>query len=233
MADMDKEKSLLRKRLENLAWLLGGLLLAAGIIMAYRGGTDWFGNAAWDKVTGLEWFVIAVLVSLALLLQYGLIHLLRFTLFKHVLWLLPATWLFINGLLVIQRLMESEQGLAASGFVPLTDLVGWVLSAAYLPLLAAGGAVAAIVDSHSLIPSNACHYGNAVADVFGVSNRDLMDWAHEYFDVLWDLVSESFVRQVAPEYAGQRPFIDFSQDGLLALPHWFFNFGYTFSCITV
>jgi len=30
-----------------------------------------------------------------------------------------------------------------------------------------------------------------------------------------------------------QPFVDFSTGGMLRLPHWFFNFGYSFICVFV
>lgn len=230
---LEKEKSEIRIRLEIAALIIMGVVVVAVIIMLTRGGVDWFTDSAWSKVSVGGWIAVAVIAAVALSLQYYLLILLRFRILRHVFWLLPAIWLLHNGLLVIQRLMESEAGEALTGWLPLTDLFGWLLSAVFLPLLAGGGAVAAIIDSGSIMPIQACQAANMALNAAGIGNQDIFSRLIDHFDVFWDLLSESFRRQVAMEYATSRPFLDFGASGFFNLPYWFFNCGYYFSCITV
>lgn len=219
----------IRERLENAGLMLLGLGLLAGIIIAYRGGVDWFGAVAWSRLGVLHWIVIAVVAPVTLVAQYYLLLLLRHSILKHLFWLLPVLWLANNGFLVVQRFIESEYGRAVPDWLPVTDLVGWLLSLLYFPILAGGGIVAAIADSQGFMLTQACHMANVTMETFGMTGGDVVSYMVKYFDVLWDLVSRSFMDNVMA--GGHRPFVDVSVDGLLRLPHWFFDLGYGVSCL--
>lgn len=220
-----------RERLENVGLILLGLGLVAGLIIAYRGGVDWFGTVAWSRIGVLHWIIIAVVIPVTLVAQYYLLLLLRHSLLKHLFWLLPVLWLVDNALLILHRFIESEYGRAMPDWLPVTDLVGWLLSLLYFPTLIGGGIVAAIADSQGFMLTQACHVANVTMETFGMTGGDVLSYMARYFDVLRDLVSDSFMRNVMAE--GHRPFVDVSVDGLLRLPHWFFDLGYGFSCLTI
>jgi hypothetical protein len=227
------EKSEIRIRLENTALIVFGAVLVVSMIVLYRGGIAWFSDIPWSKVTVLKWVAIGLVSAVGLVLQYYLLLLLRYSILRHLLWLLPVIWLVHNGLIVIQRFIEGEYHQALTGWIPITDLVGWFLSALYLPLLVAGGAVTAIADSAGYTLSAACQYAHATLNVAGISGWDMITHLGKVFDVFRHLVSDSFIQQISSKYAESRPFMDFGPEGLFRVPHWLFNIGYAFVCIIV
>jgi len=223
-------RSEIRERLENAVLIIIGAVIVCWIIVLYRGGVDWFSATHWGKITILEWAGIGLISFITLLVQYYLLMVLRHSLVRHLFWLLPALWIVNNALLVVDRFIQGQYGRALTGWLPLTDLVGWLLSVVYFPLLAGGGAVVAIADSHSYLLTPACHYANAALETTGVSGG-LFNLLVHHLGVFWDMVSNSFLKEVVTK--GVRPFVDFSTGGMLRLPHWFFNFGYSFVCVFV
>jgi len=231
MAKSDKGE--IRVRLENLALIIFGAVLVVSMIVLYRGGIGWFQDVSWSRVSVLKWVAIGTFSAAGLVLEYYLLLLLRYSILRHLLWLLPVIWLFHNGLIVIQRFIEGEYHHALTGWIPVTDLVGWFLSALYLPLLLAGGAVTAVADSAGFTMSAACHYAHATLDVAGISGWDMLTHLGKVFEVFRDLISNSFIQEVSSKYASGRPFMDFGPEGLFRLPHWIFNIGYSFVCVII
>lgn len=222
-----------RERLINSALIALGLGVAAVMIVLARSGFDWLTQTAWSKITLTGWLAILFIVCIILPVQYYLLVLLRHRILKHIFWLLPAAWLFLNGLIVIQRLMESEAGEALTGWLPLTDLVGWLLCVAFFPLLIGAGAIMAIIDSTSIVLSQACQSAELALTAAAVGDKDPIPRLFSYLDVFAGLISDSFRQQVAVEHATARPFLDFGSSGLFNLPYWFFKIGYNFSCMAV
>ena len=227
------EKSEIRVRLENLVLIIVGILLVAGMLALFRGGLDWFSNTAWSRVSVLKWIVVGLIAFVALVFQYYLLLLLRYSLLKHLFWLLPVLWLVNNGLIVVQNFIEGEYHRALSGWIPLTDLFGWLISVVYFPLLVGGGAMAAIADSSGFVMTQACAYAHAVLETASVSNGSVLSYIYGHIGAFWDILADSFKQQVAAGHAGSRHFLDFGQNGLFRLPHWLLTLGYTFSCIAL
>lgn len=217
---------------QTLALLAAGFVLTAILVLISRGGS-WFTATAWAKVSAVKWIAAAVIFTAAALLQYYFLMLLRHSFWKHVLWLLPAVWLYNNGMVGIQRLFDSETGMALTGWIPVTDLLGWLMAALFWPLFIAGGAVTAIADSGGLVFTQSCQYGRLALDAAGLSAGDVIGHVLNYFSVYWNLITDSFVHQVTSGYSHERSFWDFSVAGAFGLPHWFLSLGYNLSCLTV
>ena len=230
---LKKGKSEMLVRLENTVLIIVGIVLVLGMLAMFRGGADWFNNIHWSKISVLKWIVLGVIGFIALLFQYYLLLLFRYSFLKHLFWFLPALWLINNGLIVIGRFIDSEYHRAVTGWIPLTDLFGWLISLVYFPLLVGGGAMSAIADSGGFVMSQACAYAHAVLETARVSNGSVVSFIGHHVGALWDIITNSFKNQVAWENAGSRPFIDFTQNGLFRMPHWMLNLGYTFSCIAL
>ena len=220
-------------RLENTVLIIVGIVMVAGMLAMFRGGADWFNNIHWSKISVLKWIVLGVIGFIALLFQYYLLLLFRYSFLKHLFWFLPVLWLVNNGLIVIGRFIDSEYHRAVTDWIPLTDLFGWLISLVYFPLLVGGGAMSAIADSSGFVMSQACAYAHAVLETARVSNGSVVSFIAHHVGAFWDIITNSFKNQVAWENAGNRPFIDFTQNGLFRMPHWMLNLGYTFSCIAL
>jgi hypothetical protein len=230
---LKKEKSELLVRLENTVLIIVGIVMVAGMLALYRGGMDWFTNIQWAKISVLKWVALGGIVLVTLVFQYYLLLLLRYSLLKHLFWFLPVLWLVNNGLIVIERFIQGEYHQAIGGYIPLTDLFGWLISLVYFPLLIGGGAISAIADSGGFVMTQACSYAHAVFEAARVSNGSVVSFIGHHVGAFWDILTDSFKKQVAWDYAGSRPFIDITQNGLFRMPNWMLNLGYTFSCIAL
>lgn len=215
---------------QNIALVTAGIVLMGVIVIISRGET-WFTAAAWSKISVVQWVVLGVILSIALVLQYYFLMLLRHSFWKYLLWLLPVIWLYNNGMVGIQRLFDSEAGMTLTGWIPITDLFGWLMAAVYWPLFTAGGAATSIIDSNAFRLSQACYYAHIALDAAGVSPGDIVGHVLNHLSVFWNMVSDSFVKQVTMAYSHNRSFFDFSMAGAFGLPHWFFSLGYNFSCV--
>ena len=127
---------------QNLALIAAGFVLT-GIIILISRGESWFTATAWPRISVIRWIAAGVILPVGALLQYYFLMLLRHSFWKYVLWLLPAIWLYNNGMVGIQRLFDSEGGLALTGWIPITDLLGWLMAVIFWPMFIAGGAVTA------------------------------------------------------------------------------------------
>jgi len=217
----------------NIAIVITGIALVIGLIIYSRGGAGWFTTTAWSQVSILKWIVIVVTLGITIVLQYYLLMLLRHSLVKYLVFgLLPAIWLFINGLTAIQRLFESAaEDTFLTGWIPITDLMGWLLGAVYIPVLVGGGIVVAIIESGSLLLSQACQIAGMVLDVTGTSLWGFVTDVVKFIGVFFDLLGNSFLQEIAMENLRNRSFFDFSLTGIFSLPQWFYSIGYSFTCI--
>ena len=120
MAKSDKGE--IRVRLENLALIIFGAVLVVSMIVLYRGGIGWFQDVSWSRVSVLKWVAIGTFSAAGLVLEYYLLLLLRYSILRHLLWLLPVIWLFHNGLIVIQRFIEGEYHHALTGWIPVLSV---------------------------------------------------------------------------------------------------------------
>lgn len=229
----NKEKSEIRVRLENALLILVGLLLVAGMISVHRGGLDWFANIHWSGITPLRWVALVLTACVTLVLQYYVLLLLRYSFFRHLFWLLPAIWLVSNGMTVINRFIEGEYGRALTGWIPLTDLGGWLIALVYFPVLIGGGIAAAVADSGGFIMSQACAYAHAVLETARTASSGMWPFIQAHLGAFKDILLESFKHQVAAGQEQGRAFLDFGREGLFRLPHWLLGLGYTFSCIAL
>lgn len=219
-----------RARKETIVLIVAGMVLV-GIIVLISRGESWFTATAWARVSVIQWVAAGVILIIAVALQYYFLMLLRYSAWKYVLWLLPAVWLYNNGMVGIQRLFDSEAGVALTGWIPVTDLLGWLMAMVFWPLFIVGGAITAIIDSSGFIFTQPCQYARLALDMAGVGTGDIIGHVLNYLGTYWDLISDSFVRQVASEYSRSRSFWDFSLSGAFGLPHWLFNLGYGTGCL--
>jgi hypothetical protein len=226
---MDKREQ--RVRLQSLALLTTGIALVVVLIIISRGGIDWFTRTAWGRVSPLKWAAITSMLGVALVVQFWFLMLLRYSPAKILLWLLPVIWLFNNALAAIQNLLDSSAGIAITGWIPITDLIGWLTGAVYFPLLVGGGAATALIDSSGVMLTQACRYAGIAFDTAGIAPGDIISGILNYIKMFWNLISESFMREIAIEYSKNRSFFDFSLSGAFSLPHWLFSVGYSFTCI--
>jgi len=161
--------------------------------------------------------------------------LLRYSAIKYfVLWFIPIIWLFNNGIVALHRFFDWTTDIVSpAGWVPLGDLLGWLLSAVYSPLLIASGVVVAIIDSSSSMLSQACYYAGIAMDVANISPWNIISYSMNYLSVLWDLVSNSFVQEIASLQTDDRQFLEFNLSNTFSLPYWALSIGYSFTCIII
>lgn len=217
----------------NIAVVITGIALVIGLIIYSRGGVSWFTNAAWSQVSIVKWIVIVVTIGIALVLQYYFLLLLRYSFAKYlVFWLLPIIWLVNNGLVVISRLFESAaEQTFLTGWIPITDLIGWLMGVVYVPLLVVGGIVVALIDSGSIFLAQICNIAGIALDITGTSFGELISAGYRFIRVFLDLLGNSFLQEFVTENLRNRSFFDFSVSGIFGFPHWFYSAGYSFTCI--
>ena len=166
---MDKQEQ--REQRINYGLMITGCLLVIGLLLIYREGLVWFTSARWSTVSVISWVSISVVMGIALVLQYFFFMLLRYSVLKYfVLWFIPAMWLFNNGIVAMHRFLDwTTDIISPVGWIPLGDLLGWLLSAVYLPLLVGSGVAIAIIDSSGSMLTQACYYAGIAIDVVDVS----------------------------------------------------------------
>ncbi len=228
------KKEQLEKR-NNIILLLVGFFLVIGLLVIYREGVTWFTLTKWPYVSVASWISIGVIFSVSLALQYYFLMLLRYSFFKYIiLWFIPIIWLFNNGLVVMHRFFDWTTDIVSpTGWLPLGELLGWLLSAIFLPILVGGGAVVAIIDASGTMLTQACYYAGIALDVAGVSSSDIISYSINFINITWDLLSNSFVQQVISEKSMSRPFMDFSLSSVFSLPYWVLSIGYSFTCLII
>ena len=231
MIAIDKRER--REKWTNLALVVAGLALAIGIIIYSRWGLSWFTETAWAKVSILKWLSVVIILSITLVLQYYFLMLLRHSIVKYlVLWLLPIIWLFNNGLVALHRLFESAANeTLLTGWIPVTDLIGWLVGVVFFPSFIGGGTIVGIIDSGGSFMSQVCSIGGMAMNVTGTSVWDILSHVPKFMGVFWDQVVNSFANAVFPENFKNRSFFDLTLDGVISLPHWFYSAGYSLTCI--
>lgn len=230
---MDKIEQ--REKRSNMIFMLVGLILVIGLLLIYREGVDWFSSVRWADVSIISWVSISAILGIALVVQYFFLILLRYSAIKYVvLWFIPIIWLFNNGIVALHRFFDWTTDIVSpAGWVPLGDLLGWLLSAVYFPLLIASGVVVAIIDSSSSMLSQACYYAGIAMDVANISPWNIVSYSMNYLSVLWDLLSNSFVQEIASLQTDNRQFLEFNLSNTFSLPYWVLSIGYSLSCIIV
>jgi len=230
---MDKKDQLERRN--NFFFLFSGIVLVVGLLIIYREGLTWFTTTTWSHVSVASWISIGIIFSVSLVLQYYFFMLLRYSFVKYlVLWFIPIIWLFNNGLVAMHRFLDwTTDIISPVGWIPLGELLGWLLSAVFLPVLVCGGAIVAIIDSVSPMLTQACYYAGIALDVAGISPWNIISYSMNYISVMWDLISNSFIQQVVSERAMNQSFLDFSLFSTFGLPYWVLSIGYSFTCIVI
>jgi hypothetical protein len=230
---MDKVEK--REKRSNMISMFVGLILVIGLLLLYREGLVWFSSARWADVSIISWVSISAILGVALVFQYFFLMLLRYSAIKYfVLWFIPIIWLFNNSIVALHRFFHWTTDIVSpAGWVPLGDLLGWLLSAVYFPLLIASGVVVAIIDSSSSILSQACYYAGIAMDVANISPWNIVSYSMNYLSVLWDLVSNSFVQEIASLQTDNRQFLEFNLSNTFSLPYWVLSIGYNFTCIII
>jgi hypothetical protein len=228
---MDKKEQIEKRN--NIIILITGIFLVIGLLVIYREGITWFTATKWSHVSVASWIGIGVILSVSLLLQYYFLMLLRYSFIKYiVLWFVPLMWLFNNSLVAMHRFFDWTTDIVSpAGWSPIGELLGWMLSAVYLPMLVGGGAIVAIIDSSGSMLTQACYYAGIALDVADVSGWNIISYSMNFISVTWDLLSNSFVQQVITERLTNRPFLDFSLSSVFSLPYWVLSIGYSFVCI--
>jgi hypothetical protein len=230
---MDKKEQ--REKRTNIILTMTGCLLVIGLLFIYREGLVWFTSARWSDVSVISWVSISIIMTVASVLQYFFFLLLRYSVLKYfVLWFIPIIWLLNNGLVAIHRFLDwTTDILPPVGWIPLGDLLGWILSAVYLPILAASGVVIAIIDSSSAMLTQSCYYARIAMDVAGVSPWSIVSYTMNFLSVLWDLVSNSFMQEIAAQHMNSRELMEFNLSKTFSLPYWVLTIGYSLTCIIV
>jgi hypothetical protein len=224
-----------KKKRNNLIFLVVGIVLVIALLLIYREGLTWLKITKWSRVSVASWISISVIFSVALVLQYYYFILLRYSIFKYlVLWLIPIIWLFNNGLVALHRFFNWTTDIVSPvGWLPLGELLGGMLSIFFVPVLLAGGAIVVIIDSTGLMLTQACYYAGIALDVTNVSGWNILSYSKSFINVIWDLLSNSFVQQVTSERLMNRPFLDLSLSSTLSLPYWVLSIGYSFTCVLI
>ena len=230
---MDKKQQLEKRN--NISLLFAGLVLVVSLLMIYREGLTWFTVTKWSGISVASWISIGLILSVTLVLQYYFLMLLSHSIFKYlVLWFIPIIWIFNNGLVAMHRFLDwTTDIISPAGWAPLGELLGWLLSAVFFPVLVGGGVVVAIIDSSGSMLTQACYYAGIALDVSGASGWNIISHAMNFINVIWDLLSNSFVQEVLKERAANRSFMDFSLSSIFSLPYWVLSIGYSFTCIVI
>jgi len=224
-----------REKRNNFIILFAGIFLVVGLLLIYREGVAWFSAVRWSDVSIINCISISVILGAAFLVQYYFLMLLRYSVIKYfILWFIPIIWLFNNGLVVLHRFFDWTTDIVSpAGWVPLGDLLGWLLSAVYFPLLIASGVVVSIIDSSSSMLSQACYYAGIAMDVANISPWNIVSYSMNYLSVLWDLVSNSFVQEIVAQHTNNRQLLEFNLSKAFSLPYWFLSIGYSLTCILI
>ena len=230
---MDKIEQ--REKRNNIIFLFIGVVLVIGLLLIYREGLTWFSATQWSKVSIISWVSIGITLGIALVLQYYFLMLLRYSAVKYiVLWFIPIAWLFNNGLVAMHRFLHWTTDIVSpAAWLPLGDLLGWLLSAVYLPLLIGSGVIIGIIDSSSSMLTQACYYAGIAMEVAGISPASIISYSMNLFSVYWDLISNSFVQEIATESMRDRAFFEFNLSNMFSLPYWMLSIGYSFTCIVI
>jgi hypothetical protein len=230
---MDKKEK--REKRNNIIIVFLGVALVIGLILFTRGGLGWFTDTSWSKVSVIKWVSIAVVLCVSLVLQFYFLLLLRYSSFMFlVLWLIPIIWVFNNGLVAIHLFLEwTADYVSPTGWIPVGDLISWMFGAVYFPLLIGAGTIVALIDSSSVMLTQACYYAGIAIDAAGISPWNIIDYGLNFISVFWDLISDSFVKELALDNIKNRSLWDFNLTGAFSLPNWFFSASYSFTCMVV
>jgi hypothetical protein len=230
---MDKKDK--REKLNNIIIVFFGVVLVIGLLIFTRGGLSWFTDTSWSKVSNIKWVSIAVVLCVSLVLQFYFLLLLRYSSLKFlVLWLIPIIWVVNNGLAAVHLFLEwTADYVSPAGWIPVGDLISWMFGAVYFPLLIGAGMIVALIDSSSFMLTQACYYAGIAVDAAGISPRDIIDYGFNFISVFWDLISDSFVKELALDNIKNRSLWDFNLTGISSLPNWFFSVSYSFTCMVV
>lgn len=230
---MDKKEQIIKRN--NIFFVISGIILSVVLLFIYREGLTWFTSTKWSSISIISWISIGIIFCVSLLLQYYFLMLLRYSFFKYlVLWFIPIAWLFNNGIVAMHRFLDwTTDIISPAGWIPLGELIGWLLSAVFFPILVSSGAIVAIIDSSSLMLTQACYYAGIALEVSGISPWNIIDYSMNFISVMWDLFSNSFVQQVTSERMTNQSFLDFSLSSTFSLPYWVLSIGYSFTCIVI
>ena len=230
---MDKIEQIEKRN--NLIWLSIGVLLVLGLLLIYREGLNWFSITKWSNVSILSWVSISAILCIALLLQYYFLMLLRYSVIKYlVLWFIPVMWLFNNGIVAMHRFLNWTTDIVSPvGWIPVGDLIGWLLAAVFSPLLLGSGIVIAIIDSSSIMLTEACYYAGIALDITGVSTSSFVSSILNSISIFWDIVSNSFTQDIISITSSDRSLLELNLSHAFSLPYWVLSIGYSFTCILI
>lgn len=226
---MDKKES--REIQVNTAVIVAGIAIVTGLIV-YSRGLSWFSSTSWARVPVIDWVIIVAILGAVLVFQYYFLMLLRYSIARFlILWLLPVVWLFNNGLVAIQRIFDVAAETSLTGWIPITDLIGWLLGAVYFPMLIGGGVIVALLDSSSILLAQVCNVAGMTVEVTGTSVWDFFSGLFEFFRLFFQLLGNSFLHEVITDNLKNQSFFDLGLSGVFRLPRWFYSAGYSFTCI--
>lgn len=223
------------KKRNNIIYLLFGYILVLTLLIVFREGIYWFKSTQWSAVSTLSWVSISIVLILFSVLQYYFILLLRYSFIKYiVIYIIPIVWLVNNGLAGMHRFMDYTNEVTSSAvWVPIGDLLGWLLGVIYFPLLVGSGVIIAVIDSSGSMLTQACYYIGIAIDVTGISSSSIFSYSVNVLNIILDMLSNTFVQNVMNEIGNNRSIINFNLSNILSLPYWFLNIGYNISCIFV
>lgn len=230
---MDKKEQIEKRN--NFIFLLIGILLTVGLLLIYRDGLNWFSHTKWTKVSVVSWLTVSVILGISLLVQYYSLLLIRYSFVKYiVLWFIPIMWLFNNGIVAMHRFLDWTTDIVSpTGWIPVGDLIGWLLAAIFSPLLLGSGVVIAIIDSTSIMLTEACYYAGIALDITGVSATNIFSSVMNSIGIFWDIISNSFVQDIMAVTSQDRSLLEFNLSHAFSLPYWVLSIGYSISCIII
>ena len=213
--------------------LLVGVLLAITLVLVARGGFSWFGKVHWSDIHWLEWLAMVVLIVMAVLAQYFLLLLLRYSVFRYViLFGIPAVWLFNNIIIAMSRFLGWTTDIGATiGWLSVADLISWLAGAIYFPMLIGIGAVSAIIDANASMLSQTCYYARMALDIANVSPWQVIDFSLNVASILWDMIANSFTQEVIKHTSDTDSLFEFSVAAVFSLPNWLTTLGYSLACL--
>ncbi len=228
---MDKKEQRLRNI--NLGPLLTGVSLALGLLILEQGGINGFRQMNWSSISVLQWVTVTLLFVLSVVVQYFLLLLLRYSFLKYlVLGVIPALWLFNNGIVAMDQFLgwTTETG-KTMGWFSISDLIGWLIGIIFSPVLIATGAIENIFDSTGSTLTQACFYARLAVDVAGILPTQFIDYGLNILSVVWDLISKSFIQEVWKSREVNNTLFELNGTAVFGVARFMQNLGYSLFCL--
>ncbi len=230
---MDKKEKHIQRSISIL--LVAGVILSLAILAINRNALAWATSVSWAEIHWSNWLALVVLLVVAVLAQYFLLMLLFYSKLKYlVLAVIPAIWLFNNGIIAMSRFLDWTTDIGATiGWLSIADLFSWLAAAIYFPILLGTGAVGAILDANASSLSQSCYYARMALDIADISAWQVIDFGMNIISIAWDLVANSFSQEVIKYTSDTDSLFDFSLQGIFSMPNWTSGTGYNLACLSL